>query len=129
MSEINGPLIGFLVLALSILVAGRYLFSGVLEEMKQQAKVHARYYALAYIKCFALVAIASGACFTETFWGLSKQEAAGYAWWNWAIAFWKPVAAGLATLCAFLDRSGQTATAKKESDEANSKPPFSPPRP
>jgi cytochrome bd-type quinol oxidase subunit 2 len=120
----NFALVGFLSAALAVLLGFRFLFAGIAEEIKGEARAHARYYALSYVKCFALVSIAMGACFTETFWNLTPEDAAAYAWWNWVILFWKPIAAGLATLLAFLDRSGQTATAKKEKDATASKPPF-----
>lgn len=101
-----------------------YLFKGVLLQVAAQAQEHAQYYAVAYVKCFALCAIATGACFTETFWSLTKADTDAYQWWNWMILFWKPIAAGMATLLAFLDRSSQTATAKKDAD---TKAPFTPP--
>lgn len=116
-------------IALIVFLTGAVIFGGlawvlrgVISALTKLAAEHARVYSVAYIKCGALVAIAVGATFTETFWALTKEEAAAYQWWNWIIVFWKPLAAGLATLIAFMDRSAQTATAKKEADTASGTP-------
>jgi len=124
---VNIPLITFVVVLLVFLGVGLWFFRGVINVLGTLAADHARVYAVSYIKGAALIAIAAGACFTETFSNLTAEEAARLSWWSWMVLFWKPIAAGLATMCAFLDRSAERA----RDDRSNTPSPFpkSPPQP
>lgn len=101
----HGALITFLCLLGIFFIGVAYLLRGTWSVLATQAQVHAATYAISYLKGMALVAIAGGACFTETFRNVLPSEAATWAWWDWAVAFWKPIAAGLACFVAFVDRS------------------------
>ena len=101
----NATLVIFALLSVSFFGGIAWMLRGTWSVLATQAQVHAATYALSYMKGAALILIASGACFTETFGNLTPTEAAAWAWWDWAVAFWKPVAAGLATMVAFLDQS------------------------
>jgi len=101
----NHALTIFLLLLVTTVAGVAWMLRGTWRVLATQAQVHAATYALSYIKGAALILIASGACFTETFGNLTPTDAAGWQWWDWAVAFWKPVAAGLATMVAFLDNS------------------------
>lgn len=116
-------LIVFLLLIVSGLCAVAYLLRGTWSALAMQAQVHATAYAVSYLKGGALILIAGGACFTETFGNVTKAEAAAWEWWDWAVAFWKPVAAGLACMVAFVDQSMRRA--REEVTEAKSRAPFS----
>ncbi len=113
----NTSLYTFLALVLTIVGGSAWFFRGTLAELGNAAKDHAKLYAVAYAKGGALILIATGASFDETFKSLTKMEAMDLPWWIWVSLFWKPIGAGLAVLVAFLDRSVQRAL------ESETKPP------
>lgn len=110
----------FLAIVLTVAGLAGYLLRGTWAELAKQAQLHAAAYAVSYLKGTALILIAGGACFTETFGSLTAAEAASWQWWDWMVAFWKPVAAALACMVAFLDQSASAAKRERESQ-----PPFS----
>lgn len=119
----NNSLYAFLGLALTIIAGGVWFFRATIRDLQKLAAQHARQYAVAYIKGGALVAIAVGAAFDETFKDLTHELAAAMPWWGWATLFWKPIGAGLAVIVAFLDRSAQHATDKNTQASTTQSPP------
>lgn len=130
----SGPLIVFLSLIVGMLGAAAYFLRGTLSKLSLTAAEHAQVFALAYVKLGALVTLAMLTSFNETFRDLSPEMASTYAWWNWAIAFSKPIIGGIAVVIAFLDQSGSRARDKADvirTAKANgtTTPPFSPTTP
>lgn len=116
--------LAFLFCFLVIVGGIGWLLRGAVGSIATQAAEHAKTFAAAYVKCTALVALAMGGVFVETFSTLSQETAARMAWWGWAVLMWKPLAAGLAVLVAFLDQSAQRAGAKRDAEKGLSNPPF-----
>lgn len=110
----NYPAIAFWIFvaaAVGLIVAAVFfLRSAIGASIITAASAHARIYAVAYVKGAVLILIAMISSFDEAFHPLTVEQAASLAWWDWAILFLKPVAAGCAVLVAFLDRSTQRAT-------------------
>lgn len=90
------------VLLLSVFA---FLLRGALRALSNVAAEHAQKYALAYTKGAALILIAMFASFQETWGMVTASDVRLWQWWDFFIALTKPVAAGLAVLVAFLDRS------------------------
>lgn len=120
------PLIVFAACVLLMLAALGYFLRGALFSISTQAAAHAKTYAVAYVKGGALITLAMLAAFDESFRTLTREAALALPWWGWALLFFKPIAAGLAVLVAFLDRSTQRAEQIKT---GNTIPPFTPPPP
>lgn len=95
----------FAALCFLLVGGGLYFGRGVIRTLLEAAKAHAAAYAPAYVKGGALVLIAMLAAFEQAFQPLTVEQAAHLAWWDWAIRFFKPIAAGLAVVVAFFDRS------------------------
>lgn len=110
-----------------MLGAAAYFLRGTLNKLSLTAAEHAQVFALAYVKLGALVTLAMLTSFNETFRDLTSEIAASYAWWNWAIAFSKPIISGIAVVIAFLDQSSSRAREKADGIRAAkgiSTPPF-----
>lgn len=103
-------LIFFTIGMLAIVVGVGYFLRGALFSVTSVAAQHASKYAIAYVKGSALIIIAMLAAFEQAFQPLTAELAARLSWWDWAILFFKPIAAGFAVLVAFLDKSASTAT-------------------
>lgn len=114
------PVIAFSCGFVVILIGAIWFLRGAIFAVTSQAAEHAKTYAIAYVKGGALVAIAMLAAFEQAFHPLTTEMALKLAWWDWAILFFKPLAAGLAVIVAFLDRS---VTRAKE-EKAATTPPF-----
>jgi hypothetical protein len=112
-------LIFFTVGTLAIIVGVGYFLRGALFSVTSQAAQHASRYAIAYVKGGALIIIAMLAAFEQAFQPLTAELAARLSWWDWAILFFKPIAAGFAVLVAFLDKSAASAP-----PAGNTQPPF-----
>lgn len=98
----------------AVIVGGLGLFlRSALAEVAAAAGVHAKTYAAAYVKGGALVLMAMIAAFDQAFTPLTVETAKALSWWGWAILFFKPVAAGLAVVVAFLDKTAGTPPAPK----------------
>lgn len=123
----NSP---FLLFSSACLISAAFIgwfFRGALSSLRGIASDHAKTYAVAYVKGGCLVLIAMGSAFKETFQPLTIEQANRMEWWDWAIAFFSPLLAGLAVLAAFLDRSTQRASEDKASEDkakALTAPPF-----
>lgn len=74
---------------------------------------HARDYPLDYAICAALIALSMLSAFDQNFSKLTSLEMNGLTWLQWAILFFKPLAAGLATFVAFV----MNKTSKKDPAE------------
>lgn len=106
-------LVIFLCLVVA-LVGGLALFlRKALAEVAAAAGVHAKTYAAAYVKGGALVLMAMIAAFDQAFTPLTADAARALTWWGWAVLFFKPVAAGLAVVVAFLDKTAGSPVAPK----------------
>lgn len=106
------PLYVFLLIMALLFASTYYLLRGTVNELRQSAAEHARAYAVVYVKGSALVMLAMFSSFDESFRPLTREVADKQAWWDWAILFSKPMAAGLAVVVAFLDRSAERAREK-----------------
>jgi hypothetical protein len=94
------------VVGLVVIVGGLGFFlRGMFSQLAASAAQHASTYALAYAKGSALIAIAMFASFQETWGMVTASDVRLWQWWDYFIALTKPIAAGLAVLVAFLDRS------------------------
>lgn len=101
----DSPLIIFAASFLAIALLLWFFLRDALKSIATQAKVHAQTFALAYVKGGALIIIAMLSSFEQAFQPLTAEMATHLSWWDWAILFFKPIAAGFAVLVAFLDKS------------------------
>lgn len=101
----NFPFLAFIVILVGLIAWMCWLFWDALNNVANAAAEHAKLHTISYIKGAALIAIGVGASFEAEFKDLSVDQSIAMAWWAWSIKFWKPIAAGLAVLIAFLDRS------------------------
>jgi hypothetical protein len=93
----------------------------LIDEITKSATRHARANVGSYVKCGALMLTASIAAFDQAFHPLTTEQATKLAWWDWAILFFKPFAAALAVLIAYL----QAPTTGHEPAKPPTNPPFS----
>lgn len=100
---------GFCAIALAVIAGMGYFLRATLSSVATVASIHAKIYAVAYVKGGALMLIAAGAAFDTGFAALPQAVQASMPWAIYVIFFWKPIAAGLSVLVAFLDRSTQRA--------------------
>lgn len=107
------PFYAFIGLLLVTVGSVGWFLRDTIRDLRHYAERHAKTYAVAYVKGGALVLIAAGASFDETFKGMTKAAAVELPWWAWVSLFWKPIGAGLAVIVAFLDRSAQRASESK----------------
>ena len=121
---------GFCAIALAVLAGMGYFLRATLSSVASVASIHAKIYALAYVKGGALMLIAAGAAFDTGFAALSQTVQQSMPWAIYVIFFWKPIAAALSVLVAFLDRSSQRAdegSSKATAPFATTTPPLTPP--
>lgn len=110
----------FLASVAAVLALIVWFLRGALLGISSTAAEHAKTYAVAYVKGGALIFIAAGTAFDQGFSSLSASLQASMPWAPYAIFFWKPVAAGLAVLVAFLDRS----IVRAKEEKAATTPPY-----
>lgn len=122
----NEYLIAFIAISLSILAGVCYFLRGTIQGITSTAAAHAKTYSVAYVKGGALILIAAGAAFETGYQTLAAPIQNTLQWAPYAIFFWKPIAAGLAVLVAFLDRSAQNATKEAEVAKGQTNPPIPP---
>jgi hypothetical protein len=104
----EAPALGFYAfLLIVVVVCGSlgYLLRNMWKALAENAATHAGKYFVAYAKGSALILIAVFSSFAETWGMLTASDVRYFQWWDYVIALTKPLAAGLAVLVAFLDRS------------------------
>jgi hypothetical protein len=87
------------------LAAVIYVFRGTWNSIANEMADHAKTYAIAYTVGGALIFIAAGTQFEQSYYALDGKMQDSMPWAPYVVFFWKPVAAGLTTLVAFLNRS------------------------
>lgn len=118
----NHSLLAFTAIMLCVMGLIGYFLRGALFSITSVAALHARIYAVAYVKGASLVYIAATAAFESAYWALDEGFRAGVGWAPYVIFFNKPISGGLAVLVAFLDRSTQRAT--EDAAKPLTNPPF-----
>lgn len=123
----NPSLAIFAGICLVVIGGMGFFLRGALFNITTAAAEHAKIYAVAYVKGGALILLAMLASFDENFRNLTKEAAVLLPWWGWTILYLKPIAAALAVLVAFLDRSvqrGGEEAANLKAAKSGTAPPF-----
>lgn len=110
----NAPLIAFLGLMVLVLCGIGYFMRSALSAISSQAGVHAKKYAVSYVKGGCLMFIGAGVTFDQAYYALPDTVQSSMPWAPFVIFFWKPMAAAATVLVSFLDRSSQNAEYKSE---------------
>lgn len=116
------PLYWFIATLLVPLAVFGWVLRSTIQELANQAKEHAKNYAIAYVKFGALAYISASTAFCQAYAALPAGMQSTMPWAPYFIFFSQPAIAGLGVLVAFLDRSVQRADEAVKTQSAQTPP-------
>ena len=113
---------GFCAIILAILVGIGYFLRATLSAVATVASIHAKTFAVAYVKSGSLMFIAASGAFATGYSALPPALQGSMPWAPYAVFFMMPMTAALSVLVAFLDRSAQRAGEEKTASSSTTAP-------